>query len=113
MPKVETVSHHTSASEEDIRPIKDRILVTDIEEGERITRSGLIIPDDNATAIGIRPRWAKVWKVGPEQTNVHVGEYICIEHGRWTRGVKIATGEVIRMVENDSVLIATDENPLG
>jgi co-chaperonin GroES (HSP10) len=60
-----------------------------MEFGEQKTKSGIIIKDDDGTSRGVRARWAKVLKVGPEQTELKAGDYILIEHGRWTRATKI------------------------
>ena len=61
---------------------------------------------------GIRPRWAKVYAVGPEQKDIQVGQYILISHGRWTRGIKIQDIEgvkTIRKVDNNDILLISDE----
>lgn len=72
-----------------INPIGDRVLVVDLEFGERKTKSGLILTDDDAKTAGIRSRWAKVFKIGPKQKELQVGDYILLDHGRWTRGVEV------------------------
>ena len=79
---------------------------------ERITNGGIIILNDDMKSSGIRPRWAKVYAIGPEQKDVQVGQYILISHGRWTRGVKIDDGsgeKVIRKVDNNEILLISDE----
>lgn len=68
-----------------IIPLKDKILITDMEFGLEQTKSGIILQSDNGKTTGIHPRWGRVWAVGPEQKDVEVGQWICIEHGRWTR----------------------------
>jgi uncharacterized protein YeaC (DUF1315 family) len=43
-----------------------------------------------------------------------VGDWILVEHGRWTRGVKIKTNhkeQVLQMVEAKSVMIWAKEKP--
>ena len=44
-----------------------------------------------------------------------VGEWIYVEHGRWTRGIRIEdeTGNeiIIRMVETKSIMLQADEKP--
>lgn len=97
-----------------IKPIRDNVLVTDMSFEEQKTASGIIIRSDDGKGHGVKPRWARVWAIGPEQQDVKVGEWILIEHGRWTRGVKVDdNGEeiVIRRVENKSILLQTDEKP--
>jgi hypothetical protein len=63
-----------------------------MEFDTRITQSGLILPNDNGTSLGIRPRWGRVYAVGKDQKDVQVGQWICVAHGRWTRGIDIEDG---------------------
>jgi co-chaperonin GroES (HSP10) len=95
-------------------PVRDHILVEDMNFGERKTKTGIIIPGDDGNLSGIRPRWARVYAVGHEQTDVQPGQYILITHGRWTRGVDV-TDEgktiTIRRVDNKDVLLVSDDHP--
>lgn len=98
-----------------IIPVQDHILVEDMEFGQRVTSGGVIIPGDDGIDRGIRPRWAKVYAVGPKQQDIKPGEYALIKHGRWTRGVDV-TGEdgvtrTIRRVDNADVFMTADEMP--
>ena len=74
---------------ESLRPLRSNIIVTNLEKGERLSTSGIIIPNDDGKDTGIRPRWAQVYAVGPEQKDVEVGQWILIQHGRWTRGADL------------------------
>lgn len=98
-----------------IVPIRDKVLVSDMNFDSQKTLSGIIIPSDNGKVRGIHPRWAKVFAVGPEQQEVKVGEWILIEHGRWTRGIEyeIDDDEILelRMVDNAAILMSADEPP--
>jgi co-chaperonin GroES (HSP10) len=98
-----------------IVPIRDKVLVSDMNFDSQKTFSGIIIPSDNGKVRGIHPRWAKVFAVGPEQNEVKVGEWILIEHGRWTRGIEyeIDDEEILelRMVDNAAILMSADEPP--
>jgi co-chaperonin GroES (HSP10) len=97
-----------------LRALKDTVLVTDMVFKERKLNSGLILPSDNGTSLGIRPRWGRVFAVGPEQTSVTVGQWICVAHGRWTRGVEIQdeTGtNTIRKIDPKDILLVSDEEP--
>lgn len=98
-----------------VKPLGSKIIVSNMEFGEQRTASGLVVPSDNAKGSGIHPRWGKVWAVGPEQTDVKVGEWVLIEHGRWTRTIEYETdtGEIIeiRMVDNEAILIVADGLP--
>jgi len=98
------------------RAVGNRVLVTDMYFGEQKTSSGIVITNDNGTERGIYPRWARVYSKGPNNNDEYeVGHWILIDHGRWTRGLKIETetdGEIeIRMVENESILAYSEEKP--
>ncbi len=91
-----------------LRPIKDKVLVSDMYFGDQKTKSGLIIKDDNGTTRGIYPRWGKVYAKGPtNKEDYNVGDWVLIMHGRWTRGINLEDGDSekeVRMIENESVL---------
>jgi len=102
------------AREMDIRAIKDDVIICDMDFGEITTTSGIVLRSDNGQAHGVKPRWGLVYKVGPLQKDVNEGQWILIEHGRWTRKVKIkdSQGEKeIQKVEVKSILAVSDERP--
>ena len=98
-----------------LRPLKDTVLVTDMVFKERKLNSGLILLNDNGTTAGIRPRWGRIYAVGPDQKDYSVGDWICVAHGRWTRGVEIEDTEgtvvTIRKVDPKDILLISDEQP--
>ena len=97
-----------------LRPLRNTVLVSDMGFEEQTTASGIVIQSDDGKSHGVKPRWARVWAIGPEQTEVKLGEWIYIEHGRWTRGIKVEdNGEdiVIRRVDTDAILLQADEKP--
>jgi co-chaperonin GroES (HSP10) len=101
-----------------LTPIHDKVIVTDLERGEKKTKAGIIIMDDSTVAAGergIRPRWARVYAVGPQQKDVTVGEWILLEHGRWTLGQDLQdeNGETIRiwLADHEAILAVADEVP--
>lgn len=97
-----------------IRALHDDVIVKDMDFGEQVTAAGIVIQSDDAKVHGIKPRWAQVYKVGPEQADVVPGQWILIEHGRSTRKIKIDDGEgpkEIQKVEVKSILAVTDEKP--
>ena len=97
-----------------LRPLNDNILVTDMNFEEQKTASGIVIQSDDGKAHGVKPRWCRVWAIGPDQLEVKVGEWILVEHGRWTRGVTVKEDGkeiLIRRVENISVMLKADEKP--
>lgn len=97
------------------RAVGNRVLVTDMHFGEQVTQGGIILGNDDGKTRGIYPRWAKVFSKGPENKDEYsIGQWILIEHGRWTRAMKMETndGEFdVRMVESESVLAYSDEKP--
>ena len=96
------------------KPLRDWVIATDMNFENRTLSSGLILLNDNGKSDGIRPRWGRVYAVGPEQTEVQEGQWICVAHGRWTRGVDIEdeTGKhVIRRIDHKDILLVSDEEP--
>ena len=98
-----------------IIPLYDKIFVTDMEFGMEKTASGIYLQSDDGKSAGIHPRWGRVWAVGPDQQDVQIGDWVCVEHGRWTRGIDYRTedGEdiVVRMVDNNAIMMSADEKP--
>ena len=95
-------------------PLKDHVIVTDMNFGSRSLSSGIILLGDDGKTDGIRPRWAKVYAVGPEQKDVKPGNWILIEHGRWTRGVEVEINEetfTVRRVDASSIMMVSEEEP--
>jgi co-chaperonin GroES (HSP10) len=98
-----------------IRPIRKHILVSDMNFAEQMTQSGIYIPSDDGKSEGVKPRWAKVFAIGPEQTEVKVGEWVFIEHGRWTRGIEVYDDNgnkfTIWRADPEGILMSADEKP--
>jgi len=95
-----------------LTPIRDHILVVDMVFNERLSQGGIIMPGDDGSSAGIRPRWARVFAIGPKQRDVKVGEYALIKHGRWTRGIDMEVqGEsvTVRRIDNDDILLVSTE----
>jgi co-chaperonin GroES (HSP10) len=99
-----------------IKPLKDYILVTEMSFEQRTLNSGIILLSDDGKTDGIRPRWARVFAVGPEQKEIKIGQWVLVEHGRWTRGslVEIDGSEhTIRRVDSSAILLVSDDQPSG
>ena len=98
-----------------VQPLQDSILVHDMIFDERISSGGIVLLSDNGKSTGIRPRWGQVYAVGPKQTDVQVGEWLLIAHGRWTRGMDIEdeTGKkTIRKVDPKEILLRSNSRPV-
>lgn len=98
-----------------LTPIKDKVIVSDMHFGEQKTKSGLIIKDDNGTTQGIYPRWGRVHAKGPENLDPYqIGDWVLVEHGRWTRSIVIDEGDgekELRMIDNECILMYSDVKP--
>jgi co-chaperonin GroES (HSP10) len=97
-----------------LKALNDSVIVGEMVFTERFTNSGIVLPTDNGKSSGIRPRWGQVYAVGPEQKDVQVGEWVCVAHGRWTRGIDIQdeTGKhTLRRVDPKDILMSADEQP--
>lgn len=101
-------------NKDQIQPLNDHVIVSDMVFDERITNGGIVLLNDNGKGTGIRPRWGQVYAVGPEQKEVRVGQWLCVAHGRWTRGIDIEdeTGKkTLRRIDPNDIL-ATADNPV-
>jgi len=94
-------------------PLGDNIIVSDMNFEYRVTTAGIILPSDDGKDSGIRPRWAKVYAVGPEQNTITPGQWILVSHGRWTRGLDLelpdGTTITLRRVDVNEILLVSDE----
>jgi len=98
-----------------IQAVKDHVLVKGMEFNETISRGGIIMPLDDGKSEGIKPRWAEVISVGPKQKDISVGEWVLVDHGRWTRGIKVVVGDeeiVLRRIDVNDVLLVSDVKQL-
>jgi co-chaperonin GroES (HSP10) len=100
-----------------LQPILDQVLVGNLESGDSVSRGGIIIRDDIGKEHGIRPRWAQVLAVGPDNEEIKAGEWVLLENGRWTAGVVLRDddGNDIRIHKADypkGVLGVSSEKPV-
>ena len=100
-----------------IRPIHDRVIVRQMHFGEMVTKSGLILGSDDGKELGIKPRWGKVYAKGHENKDeFNVGDWVLVEHGRWTRGFNMELPDedevaVLRTVDASGILAYQKEEP--
>jgi co-chaperonin GroES (HSP10) len=97
-----------------VKPLNDDVIVIDMNFGEQKSKGGIVLQSDNGKAHGVHPRWAKVYAVGPKQEDVQVGDWVLIEHGRWTRGIRIEDTEgekIIRKIETKAMMMVSSEQP--
>jgi len=97
-----------------LRALHDDVLVTDMEFTERFTQAGIFLPNDNGKGTGIRPRWGRVYAVGSKQKHVQPGQWVCVAHGRWTRGVEIEDTSgvhTLRKIDPADILLVSEHKP--
>jgi hypothetical protein len=98
-----------------LRLIRNHVLATEMNFSGRTLSSGVIMLGDNGKTDGIRPRWCRVYAVGPEQTDVKVGQWILVEHGRWSRGIKIKIGDseeaIYQRIDPEAIMLVQDQRP--
>lgn len=94
--------------------LHNHVIVRDMSFEGRQLASGIVLLGDDGKTDGIRPRWARVYAVGPDQQDVTVGQWVLVEHGRWTRGFKVEIDQeefVVRRVDPECIIFAQDEEP--
>jgi co-chaperonin GroES (HSP10) len=95
-------------------PLGDNILVRDMSFEGRKLASGIFLLNDDGKTDGIRPRWARVYAIGPDQKDVVPGQWIMVEHGRWSRGIEVEIDDehfTLRRVDPKCIMFVSDEQP--
>lgn len=94
-----------------INPLRDNVIVSDMKFDERLSSGGIVLLNDDMQNSGIRPRWAKVYAVGPLQKDVLPGQWILVSHGRWSRGIEIEdefAQKTIRRIDPNDILLVSE-----
>lgn len=99
-----------------LKAVGDRVLGSMVQKagGHRQLASGLLLPDKDMDMSGIRPRWFKVESIGPDVDFVKVGQYVYVEHGRWTNELKYKEGDElisVWMLDNEKCLLVSTNHP--
>ena len=97
-----------------VRALHDHVIVRDMNFGARKLASGIFLLNDDGKTEGIRPRWARVYAVGPDQKDVAVGQWVFIEHGRWSRGMEVEINNEIftlRKADPKCIIFVSDDEP--
>lgn len=105
---------YSPARVEGLTFLHNHVVVTEMHFDERISKGGIVLLDDDKKSSGIRPRWAKIYGLGPDQKDpsLEIGKWILISHGRWTRGITVETpsGKVtLRKVDPNDILLVSDQ----
>jgi hypothetical protein len=99
-----------------LRALPDRILATKGDFGEHVTKSGLIIRGTNGTNAGIVPRWFQVFEIGTNVKTIKQGQWILVEHGRWTSGInvdddRLDKDDLVWQIDPNGILGVSDHKP--
>ena len=98
-----------------LKAIGNKILCHYIEKGQQLSRGGIVLIDDDNREEGIRPRWMQIYSVGPEVTSVEPGQWVMVEHGRWTHGMTMRDDNneefTLWGAEEESILLVSDDEP--
>lgn len=98
-----------------LRPLSGKVFVRDIQKGERMIGSIVLLNDDGKNE-GVRSRWAEVYSIANDVNHLNVGDYVLLKHGRWTRGIKVEDEDgddlTVYMVDfPEAVLLVADAIP--
>jgi co-chaperonin GroES (HSP10) len=97
-----------------IAPLGNTVIVSDMSFTERFTTGGIVLLGDDGKSSGIRPRWARVYAVGPDQHDVSVGDWVLVAHGRWSRGIEMEINNTkctLRRVDPKDIMLTSDSLP--
>jgi hypothetical protein len=98
-----------------IKAMPNKILAYMIEKPGDYKKSqgGIFMQDKDADVTGIRPRWFKVFSVGEKIDWITEGEYVLVDHGRWSNGMSVdEQDDKLYLLDNEGCLATQDTNPL-
>lgn len=69
--------------------LPNSLYVDNLEIGEKVTKTGFVIPEEKMDARGefVRPRWARVIFKSDDIKNIDVGDWVLISHGMWSSSI--------------------------
>jgi co-chaperonin GroES (HSP10) len=98
-----------------LKALHNKILCHYIQKGQQTLASGIILTNDDGREGGIRPRWMQVYAVGPDVKDIKEGQWVMVEHGRWTHGMTMRDDDnkefTLWGAEEEAVLLVSDNEP--
>lgn len=81
--------------------------------GETVTNTGIIIPDDDGKAEGIKSRYMEIHSVGADtdvSEDLKPGDIVLVAHARWSRGIDVddQDGRKIHSIDPGEILAIFD-----
>ena len=100
-----------------LKPLPGRLFCASLETGLRATDGGIVLPDDNkmsSGSTGVRPRWFQVVNVNVDTNpdDIKIGNYVLVEHGRWSRRFSGKHYNNYSIIEEKAVLLVTEDPPI-
>ena len=100
-----------------LKPLPGRLYCKALETGLRTSAGGIVLTDDNnatAGAGGVRPRWFEVINVNIDTNpdDIKIGDYVLVEHGRWSRRFSGTDIDHYSIVEEKAVLLVSEDAPI-
>jgi len=106
-----SVEKEKPASGQKVKPRPDKIIIYNIQRGERQLASGIVLTNDDGKEHGIRARWAQIYAIGDDIDYVKEGQWVLLQHGRWSRGIEHTDGNTIYSADAEALLAVSDEKP--
>ena len=97
-----------------IKAMRDKILaiMVDDPDAEIKTSGGIILRQKDGTEGSIKPLWFQVYSVGNEIDWLEEGQWVLVDHGRWSRGMKVDDDLKVHLLDNKDCLMVSDEDPM-
>ena len=100
-----------------LRPLPGRLYCKALETGLRTSAGGIVLTDDNKATAGVggvRPRWFQVVNVNIDTNldDIKIGDYVLVEHGRWSRRFSGTDIDHYSIVEEKAVLLVSEDAPI-
>jgi len=97
-------------------PLNNKVFVSEFDRGMKMTKSGIILTDDDMKDHGIHPRWAKVYSVGPKVDDLAPGEWVLVAHGRWSQRIPFRddegkTTDLWQVEYPEGILLVSENDP--
>lgn len=99
----------------DVIPLSNDVLVMEMERGFRKENGIIFLDDSEGRETNIKPRWCQVYAVGEKVEDVKKGDWVLVEHGRWTYGLNVVLSSgkevYLQKVDPNAILMTSDEKP--
>ena len=99
-----------------LRPLPGKLFCVSLEIGLRTSAGGIVLTDDNkmsAGSSGVRPRWFQVVNVNVDTNSedIKIGDYVLVEHGRWSYRFSGTDIDDYSIVEEKAVMMVSEDPP--